>query len=225
MSAKPNMSTESTARTGSAHPWRAISCGSPAVTIERRDDGTIYLRPKAKLGDYPVRITDRLHHWAKIAPERVFMAERDADGAWRKITYAQLLNSTRAIASALLARGLSAEKPIVILSGNSVDHALLAFGALYAGIPFCPVSPAYSLVSRDYSKLSFLMKLLTPGLVFADDATKFADALATNVSLGTEIAAVRGTIPGREVTLLSDLLATPEHPRLAAGHDASGPDD
>ena len=113
-------------------------------------------------------------------------------GGWRKITYAQLLTSTRRIASALLARGLSAEKPIVILSGNSVDHALLAFGALYAGIPFCPVSPAYSLVSRDYGKLAFLMKLLTPGLVFADDATKFADALATNVSLGTEIAASRG---------------------------------
>ena len=124
----------------------------------------------------------------------------------------------------MLARGLSAEKPIVILSGNSIDHALIAFGALYAGIPFCPVSPAYSLVSRDYGKLGFLMKLLTPGLVFADDASKFADALAANVSLGTEIAASRGAVPGRDVTLLSDLLATPEHPRLDAAHDAIGPD-
>jgi feruloyl-CoA synthase len=224
MSAKPDTSTESTARAGSAHPLRAISFGNPAVTIERRDNGTIYLRPKAKLADYPVRITDRLHHWAKAAPERVFMAERDASGGWRKVTYAQLLNSTRSIASALLARGLSAEKPVVILSGNSVDHALVAFGALYAGIPFCPVSPAYSLVSRDYGKLSFLMKLLTPGLVFADDATKFADALVANVSSGTEIATSRGALPGRDVTLLSDLLATPEHPRLDAVHDAIGPD-
>jgi feruloyl-CoA synthase len=124
----------------------------------------------------------------------------------------------------LLARGLSAEKPIVILSGNSVDHALLAFGALYAGIPFCPVSPAYSLVSRDYGKLGYLLKLLTPGLVFADDAGKFADALAANVSLGTEIAASRGTVPGRDVTMLADLLATPEHPRLDAAHAAIGPD-
>ncbi|MBR1234895.1 feruloyl-CoA synthase [Bradyrhizobium sp. AUGA SZCCT0182] len=226
MSAKPNMSPiESATRTGSAHPLRAISFGNPDVTVDRRDDGTIYLRPKLKLRDYPVRITDRLHHWAREAPERVFMAERDATtGGWRKITYAQLLTSTRRIASALLARGLSAEKPIVILSGNSVDHALLAFGALYAGIPFCPVSPAYSLVSRDYGKLAFLMKLLTPGLVFADDATKFADALATNVSLGTEIAATRGEVPGRDVTLLSDLLATPEHWRLDAAHEAIGPD-
>src|SRR5882672_9096689 len=222
MSAKSNPSIES--KTRSAHPLRAISFGNPAVSIERRDDGTIYLRPKVKLGDYPVRITDRLHHWARAAPERVFMAERDASGAWRKVTYAQLLTSTRAIASALLARGLSAEKPIVILSGNSVDHALLAFGALYAGIPFCPVSPAYSLVSRDYGKLGYLLKLLTPGLVFADDAGKFADALSANVSLGTEIAASRGAVPGRQVTMLGDLLATPEHPRLDAAHDAIGPD-
>ena len=186
MSAKPNISSpiETADRAGSAHPLRAISFGNPDVTVDRRDDGTIYLRPKAQLRDYPVRITDRLHHWAVAAPERVFMAERDAAGGWRKITYAQLLASTRRIASALLARGLSAEKPIVILSGNSVDHALLAFGALYAGIPFCPVSPAYSLVSRDYGKLSFLMKLLTPGLVFADDVGKFADALVANVSNG-----------------------------------------
>jgi feruloyl-CoA synthase len=223
MSAKPDMSPASD-RAASAHPLRAISFGNPAVTIERRDDGTIYLRPKAKLGDYPVRLTDRLHHWVKAAPDRVFMAERDKTGGWRQITYAQLLTSTRAIASALLARGLSAEKPIVILSGNSVDHALIAFGALYAGIPFCPVSPAYSLVSRDYGKLGFLMKLLTPGFVFADDATKFADALIANVSPDTEIAASRGTVPNRNVTMLSDMLARPEHPRLDAAHEAIGPD-
>ena len=162
------------------------------MSIERRDDGTIYLRPKIALGEYPVRLTDRLHHWASAEPNRIFMAERDAGGGWRQITYAQLLVSSRRIASALLARGLSAEKPVVILSGNSIDHALMAFGALYAGIPFCPVSPAYSLVSKDYGKLAYLMKLLTPGLVFADDADKFADALAANVSRGTEIVASRG---------------------------------
>ena len=142
------------------------------------------------LGEYPVRLTDRLHHWARLEPNRIFMAERDASGGWRQITYAQLLASTRSIASALLARGLSADEPIVILSGNSIDHALVAFGALYAGIPFCPVSPAYSLVSKDYGKLAYLMKLLTPGLVFADDASKFADALGANVPDQAEIVAV-----------------------------------
>jgi feruloyl-CoA synthase len=224
MSAKPDIAASAAKGDIGNAPLRAISFGDPAVTIDRRDDGTIYLRPKKALGDYPVRLTDRLHHWARAEPQRVFMAERDAGRGWRKITYAQLLASTRRIASALLARGLSAERPIVILSGNSIDHALLAFGALYAGIPYCPVSPAYSLVSKDYGKLGFAMKLLTPGLVFADDAGRFADALRVNVPEGTEIAAAHGTVPGRDVTMLGDLLATPEHPGLDAAHDAIGPD-
>jgi feruloyl-CoA synthase len=220
MSAKLDISA---LRAEKIQPLRPISFGDPAVWVERRDDGTIYLRPKAALGDYPVRLTDRLHHWARVEPNRIFMAERST-GGWRQITYAQLLTSTRHIASALLARGLSAERPIVILSGNSIDHALVAFGALYAGIPFCPVSSAYSLISRDYGKLAFLMKLLTPGLVFADDAGKFADALSVNVPAATEIAASRGTVPGRRVTMLADLMVTPEHPGLDAAHEAIGPD-
>src|SRR6266436_6306035 len=221
MSAKPDMSVP-TARSDA--PLRPISFGDPAVSIDRRDDGTIYLRPKIALGEYPVRLTDRLHLWAKAEPDRIFMAERAGNSGWRQITYAQLLASSRRVASALLARDLSAEKPIVILSGNSIDHALVAFGALYAGIPFCPVSPAYSLVSKDYGKLAYLMKLLTPGLVFADDADKFADALAANVPDNTEIAAAYGNVPGRDVTLLADLMATPLRPELDAVHDAIGPD-
>jgi feruloyl-CoA synthase len=229
MSAPPNIffpsgSCERPPHAVQDHPLRAISFGNPAVKIDRRDNGTIYLKPKIPLGEYPVRLTDRLHHWAKLEPNRIFMAERDASGGWRQITYAQLLASTRSIASALLARGLSADEPIVILSGNSIDHALVAFGALYAGIPFCPVSPAYSLVSKDYGKLAYLMKLLTPGLVFADDASKFADALGANVPDQAEIVASRGTVPDRGVTMLADLLATPDHPALYATHDAIGPD-
>ncbi|RZN16555.1 feruloyl-CoA synthase [Bradyrhizobium sp. Leo121] len=222
MSARADMSALVT--DVAAHPLRAISFGNPAVIIERRDDGTIYLRPRSKLLDYPQRITDRLHHWAATEPHRVFMAERATGGAWREITYAELLDAARHIASALIARGLLAEKPLVILSGNSIDHALLAFGALYAGVPFCPVSPAYSLVSRDFGKLGFVIKLLTPGLVFADDAGKFAAALSANVAPETEIVATRGDLPGRVVTRLSELLATPEHPLLDATHQAITPD-
>src|ERR1035438_9825125 len=107
MSAKPNMSVP-TSR--SEAPLRAISFGDPDVSIDRRDDGTIYLRPKIALGEYPQRLTDRLHHWAKAEPNRVFMAEREHGGGWRQITYTQLLTASRHIASALLARGLSAPK-------------------------------------------------------------------------------------------------------------------
>jgi feruloyl-CoA synthase len=221
MSTKPDSSVP-TAR--SEAPLRAIAFGDPEVSIERRDDGTIYLRPKRALGEYPVRLTDRLHHWASTEPDRIFMAERDRGDGWRQITYAELLTSSRHIASSLLARGLSAERPVVILSGNSIDHALVGFGALYAGIPFCPVSPAYSLISKDFGKLGYLMKLLTPGLVFADDADQFADALQANVPANTEIAASYGALPGRDVTTLSSLMATPLHPRLDAAHDAIGPE-
>ena len=134
-----------------------------------------------------------------------------------------MLDASRHIASALLARGLSAEKPIVILSGNSIDHALLAFGALYAGIPFCPVSPAYSLISKDYGKLGYLMKLLTPGLVFADDAGKFADALSANVPAATRDRGVARRSARPQGDDAWRLLATPEHPGLDAAHDAIGP--
>ena len=126
------------------------------MSVERRDDGTIYLRPKVALGDYPVRLTDRLHHWASSQPHRVFMAERDAGGGWRQITYAELLSSSPPHRlGAARARSFGANEPVVILSGNSIDHALVAFGAMYAGMPFCPVSPAYSLISKDYGKLAF----------------------------------------------------------------------
>ncbi|CCD86008.1 putative feruloyl-CoA synthetase [Bradyrhizobium sp. ORS 285] len=216
--------TDNTARSASVHPLRAISFNDPVVDVERRDDGTIYLRPKQPLGDFPQRITDRLHHFAKEAPERVFMAERVGPEGWRELSYGTLLAASRHIASGLLARGLSPDRPVMILSGNSIDHALVAFGSLYAGVPFCPVSPAYSLVSRDYGKLAYLMKLLTPGLVFVDDADKFADALIANVPEGVEIVASFGEVPGRKVTMLSELIASPLFAGLDAINDKIGPD-
>ena len=216
--------TDSTARSASVHPLRAISFNDPVVNVERRDDGTIYLRPTQPLGDYPLRITDRLHHFAKATPQRVFMAERVGPEGWRELSYATLLAASRHIASGLLALGLSPDRPVMILSGNSIDHALVAFGSLYAGVPFCPVSPAYSLVSRDYGKLAYLMKLLTPGLVFVDDADKFADALIANVPEGTEIVASFGSVPGRKITMLADLIASPLFAGLDAVHDKIGPD-
>jgi feruloyl-CoA synthase len=215
---------DQTKRAITAHPLRPISYGDPAVTIERHDDGTIYLRPTNAIGDYPERVTDYLHHWAREAPDRVFMAERAEGGGWREITYAQMLDAARHIASALLSRELSADKPIVILSGNSVDHALIAFGALYAGIPYAPVSPAYSLVSKDYGKLGYLMKLLTPGLVFVDDANAFTNAIHFNVPVDTEVVVSTGALPDRRVTKLSDLLVTPEAANLDAANAAIGPD-
>ena len=209
---------------GAPSALRAIAFSNPRVTVERRDDGTIYVHPAEPLSDYPDRITDRLHHWAAEAPDRVFMAERDQSGGWRAISYATLLTTSRHIASALLARGLSADRPVMILSGNAVDHALLAFGALYAGIPYCSLSPAYSLVSKDYGKLSYLMKLLTPGLVYADDGDAYADALRANVPETAEIVVSSGAVPGRVATRLADLIAAPLRADVDAMNAAIGPD-
>jgi feruloyl-CoA synthase len=207
-----------------AHPLRDISFGEIGIATERRDDGTIYVRSTTTLTDYPVRITDRLHHFAETAPDRIFMAERDGKGGWREITYAGMLDAAKKIASALLARGLSAERPVMILSGNSIDHAKVMFGALYAGVAMCPVSPPYSLVSKDFGKLRYIVGLLTPGLIFADDVTPFAPAILATVPGDVEIAATRGAVAGRKVTALDELLNTPEHPGLAAAHDAIGHD-
>ena len=165
---------------------RSHMTGAPAAwtpdpyttDAEVRGDGSILLRPRKSLVDYPVRTMDSLEHWAKVAPDRVFVARRAASGEWQKLTYAQTLTRVQRIAEGLLDRNLSAERPIVILSGNSIEHLLLAFGAIWAGIPYCPVSPSYSLSSGELNKLKYVLGLLTPGMVAAFETHSFKRALA-----------------------------------------------
>ena len=166
---------------------RSIPLGSAEVVVDRRDDGAILLRSPHELGPYPRSLTERLVRWASVVPERRFIAQRDELGAWRALTYAQALARVRAIAQALLDRKLSAERPLVILSDNDIEHALLALAAMHVGIPYVPVSSAYSLVSTDHAKLRYVMNLVTPGLVFAADREKFARAIQAAVPAGTEV--------------------------------------
>jgi feruloyl-CoA synthase len=163
---------------------RQVALCAPEVLVDRKPDGTIYLKSGRTLPPYPEKLTDRLVHWAAAAPDRAFMAERDGAG-WRTITYAQTLERVRRIGAALLTRNLSAERPIVILSGNDLEHALLGLAANYVGIPYAPISPAYSLISSDFGKLRHIVNLLTPGLVFACKA-QYARALQAAVPPGTE---------------------------------------
>jgi feruloyl-CoA synthase len=158
--------------------------GSQEVAAERRRDGAVLLRALGELPPYPERLTDKLEYWAGEAPDRILFAQRDAAGGWRSITYAQALQRARSIGAFLLQKNLSAERPLVVLSGNDIEHALLHLGAMYVGIPYAPVSPAYSLLSTDFSKLRFIRELLTPGLVFASGA-QFAKAL--RVFCGIEV--------------------------------------
>src|SRR3954453_3436744 len=168
-----------------ARRTRAVRLCAPEVVIDRRADGTLYLNSPHQLDPYADRLTDRLVYWAETSPDRIFMAERDGDRR-RMISYAQTLERVRRIGAAVLQKGLSAERPIVILSGNDLEHALLGLAANYVGIPYAPISPAYSLISSDFGKLKHIFNLLTPGLVYACNA-QYQRAIASAVPLGAEV--------------------------------------
>ncbi len=203
---------------------RKVRLGPRDFEINRKPDGTIYIRSPHKLGAYPVKITERIEHWAKTAPGRIFLGERAPDGSWRTITYGEFLKSIRAIGEALLSRNLSAERPLVILSGNDIDHALIAYAALYIGVPHAPVSPAYSLVSDDFGKLSHIFRLLTPGLVFVADGKPFERAIKQIVPPDVEVIAVRNPVSSHQCTAFSDLLKAKPGAAVDAAHAKITPD-
>ncbi|MEO8717275.1 MAG: feruloyl-CoA synthase [Burkholderiales bacterium] len=165
------------------------------VDIERRPDGATLLRSPQPLRPYARAIGDWLLHWYDHAPDRTFLAERKGEG-WRRMSYRDVLSDARRIGQALLNLGLNAEKPVAILSDNSVEHALLALGAMHVGVPVAPISPAYSLLSKDFAKLKQIFELLRPGLVYAADAGKFAPALAAVGATSTPVSKLLETNPG-----------------------------
>jgi len=168
------------------------------VDLEKRPDGTTLLRSPMALGAFARCVTEWLVDWAEKAPERVFLGERAASG-WRTLTYRETLDAVRAIGQGLLDRGLSAERPLAILSDNSVDHALLALGAQHVGVPIAPISPAYSLMSKDFAKLKYIFELLRPALTWTADPEKFAPALAAVGARATSLDALRAAKPGAQV--------------------------
>jgi len=165
---------------------RSVRLAAAAVIAERRAGGVIHLRSPHALGRYPAKLTERLEHWAARAPQRVLFAQRSAD-AWKTLSYGEALARAKRVAAGLIARGLSAERPLAVLSGNDLEHALLLLGAMYAGVPCAPVSPAYSLVSTDFAQLKHVMALVTPGLVFASSETAFARAVSAAVPRDAEV--------------------------------------
>ncbi|WP_235442924.1 feruloyl-CoA synthase [Caballeronia mineralivorans] len=156
--------------------YRDVAVTTATTEIAKRGNAW-YLRSNEPLRAYPLRLTDRLVSGAQAHPERVLVARRGDHGTWVEITYADMLRRARAIGQALLDLGLSPERPLAILSGNDLEHLQLAFGAMLAGIPFAPFSPAYSLVSSDFGKLRTLLDLLRPGLVYAGDHVAFSRAI------------------------------------------------
>jgi feruloyl-CoA synthase len=212
--------------------YRPLEFGVTRVTLREGAGGAQYLRADQDLAPFAHRITDRLLHWAELAPDRTWMARRihQADGStgdWRSISYREAVDAARRIAQALLDRGLSAERPVAILSENDLEHAQLALGCIYAGVPYCSVSPAYSTISTDFEKLRHVLRTITPGLVFASDASRYGKAIAAAVDADLEVCVYNGVdaLAGRaRVSSFASLLSTEPTPAVDAAMQATGPD-
>ncbi|MGH3248962.1 MAG: AMP-binding protein, partial [Trebonia sp.] len=193
----------------------------PRITAEKPGDGLV-LRSAQPLGDHPVTVIHSLRENAKADPGHLLVAEREQDPAtgWRRYDYGAAVAAADSIGQALLERGLGPDRPLLILSANSVDHLLITLGAMTAGIPVAPASAAYSLQSRDHARLKAIAELIRPGAVFADNAGPFGPALD---ALGAVPAIVSsGSRPGAEA--LAALLATEPGAEVKAAFAALGPD-
>ena len=169
--------------------YRSVRLGDLTPAVDHRANGVLVVRSARPLGAYPRCLADRFAHWAEVAPDRTLLAWREG-ASFARLTYAEALTRVRSVGQALLDRGLSAERPLAILSGNDVNHLVLALGAQYAGVLFAPVSPAYSLISKDYGTLGQVAQVLTPGLVYAAD-DRYAPALASIAALDLPIIRAR----------------------------------
>ncbi len=205
--------------------YRALPLGGAlSARFTPWPDGTTRVTSDEALQPYPTRLTNRLLHWAAVAPERTLAAKRVDGGDWRRISYGEALRSARGIAQYLLGCGLSVERPVAILSDSDIEHLLLGLACQIAGVPYAPVSAAYSLVSQDYGKLKHILGVLTPGLVFASSASAFGRAITATVAADVTVVLTHGQIEGRKTVAFDDMLATLPTAEVDAAHERVGPD-
>ena len=197
--------------------------GSVRITAVQ-DGGNTLLRSADELGEYPVTVLHSLRQWAAADPGYPLVAERAAGGGWRQVSYGAAVAAADAVGQALLDRGVGPARPLLILSGNGVDHLLVTLGALTAGIPVAPVSVAYSVQSRDHARIRAITELINPGAVYADDTATFGPALDAVAAAAPDAAAVvaSGARPG--AALLAELLATAPGPAVRGAYQTLTPD-
>lgn len=205
-------------------PFAKINFAPAAVEVKPLANGGMILRSPQRIGPYSRGVGEMLEHWAREAPDQVFLAERDGAHGWRRVTYRSVLGAVRSIGQALLERKLSAERPVVILSDNSIDHALLALAAMHVGVPVAPVSAAYSLLSKDFAKLKHILALLTPGLIYAQDGARFANALAAVELNGAEVVVSANPPANLAATPFGALLETTPRAAVDQAFAGVGPD-
>ena len=208
--------------------YRDMRYGITRVEVQTRENGLQYAQADEPLQTYPHRMTDKLLHWARVAPERSLMARRKrlpdgTTGDWEHLTYAQAVTAARRIGQALLHKGLSVDRPVVILSENSLEHGMMALACMMVGIAYCPVSPAYATVSKDFDKLKHILRTLTPGLVMAADAQRYGTAIESCVTDDVDVVLVNGELK-RPYTRFSEWLQTKDTPAVDDAMHATGPD-
>ena len=185
--------------------------------------GDLVLSSRIPLAPVVDRTADWLHYWATKTPDHVFLSERSETG-WRDVTFKQALAAVRAIATSLRARNMGQETPIVILSGNSVNHALLSYGAQYAGVPTVPLAEQYSLITEAHGRLIYVLNKVRPQMAYTDDADAYASALALPQLQGVEIVATQVDGAPCAVTSFASLLAGDTSQDADAILAATGPD-
>jgi feruloyl-CoA synthase len=175
------------------------------VSTETREDGTLVLRSAYPLGDVVNTTGEWLHEWAEKSPDAVFIAERDGDG-WREVTYKDTLNIVRNLGAWLLSNGYDKKGPVVVMSGNSVDHAMLALATQYIGMASVPVAEQYSLIPGAHDRLLYVIEKVRPGLLFVDDAKRYGDAIAMEALADYDVLASSTEGAPRDVIAMADAL-------------------
>jgi len=176
-------------------PFKELKQKPPKITLERQDDGSIIIQSAYALGDFKRSMPHILEERAEMHPERRFICQRTQEGPWRHVTYGEANDTANSIASALLAKGMGQDTPLMILSGNSIEHALMMLGAMKAAVPVAPVSVPYSLMSSDHSKLKHVFSMVQPKMIFADSGAMFEKAIKALDLTGVTVVTMDG-VPG-----------------------------
>jgi feruloyl-CoA synthase len=207
-----------------SHANAGLLFATPEIVADRRADGSIWLKSTVALQPAARCVGDWLEHWARHTPDKVFLGERAGPAApWTSLTYQDARREARSIAAWMLENNLSAAHPLVILSDNSIDHALLALAAMHIGVPVAAISPAYSLISRDFDKLRSMIALLEPGAIYVSSLKPFAAALAA-IEPRHDATVISGFTEGDGITSLRQVAAMPETPAVAEAFASVGPD-
>lgn len=208
-------------------PVRPVHMPLRRTLVERRSDGSLILRPATP----PPAITqssfaDFLEDWAGVRGDAAAFCERDSNGAWRKLSWAELWQQVQAVAAALLDMGLGQTQPLMLLSGNSIEQAIVLLAAEYVGIPTAPVSPAYAMLSQDFARLKNVVEMVPPAALFVQDSTRFERALAALKDTRAPVIAVHGVSTGQIAwaKLVGTELNAARRSAIAAARAAITPD-